>query len=121
MRPTLEHDRGHVLALQPRDRELQARMQEVSPVITRQTTMWRAWVGFNATHSCGLLLFGAIYGYLALVHSSVLFHSAFLLSLGLALLLGYVFIARKYFFRIPFRGVLLATLLYALGLIATWA
>ena len=52
--------------LLPRDRELQVRMQEVSPVITRQTTMWKAWVGFNASHSYGLILFGAVYGYLAL-------------------------------------------------------
>jgi hypothetical protein len=103
--------------LLPRDRELQARMQEVSPVITRQTTMWKAWVGFNASHSCGLILFGAVYGYLALAHSDFLFQSLFLLSLGLILLLAYVFLARKYFFRIPFRGVLLATFLYGLALI----
>ena len=111
----------HGPKLLPRDRELQARMQEVALVITRQTTMWKAWVGFNATHSYGLILFGAVYGYLALLHSSFLFQSVFLLSLGLALLLGYVLIAKKYFFRIPFRGVLLATSLYVLALIAAWA
>src|SRR5215208_914299 len=106
--------------LLPRDPELQMRMQEVSPVITRQTTMWKAWVGFDASHSCGLILFGAVYGYLALVHSAFLFRSGFLLSLGLILLFAYVFLARKYFFRIPFRGVLLATFLYVLALILNW-
>jgi hypothetical protein len=35
--------------LLPRDGELQKRMSEVSPVITRETTMWRAWIGFKAT------------------------------------------------------------------------
>ena len=35
--------------------------------------MWRAWVGFNATHSLGLILFGALYGYLATRHSAWLF------------------------------------------------
>ena len=69
--------------LRPRDRELQTRMQEVSPVITRQTTMWKAWIGFNASHSYGLILFGAMYGYLALAHHEFLFQSVFLLSLGL--------------------------------------
>ena len=29
-------------------------MMTVSPVISRETTMWRVWVGFNATHSFGL-------------------------------------------------------------------
>ena len=96
-------------------------MQEVSPVITRQTTMWKAWVGINATHSYGLILFGAVYGYLALAYSSFLLQSVFLLLLGLTLLLGYVFVARKYFFRIPLRGVIVATMLYVLALIITWA
>jgi len=102
----------------PRDRELQARMQEVSPVITRQTTMWKAWVGFNASHSFGAILFGAVYGYLALAHSAFLFQSTFLLSLGLVLLFGYVILAKRYWFSIPFRGILLAAFLYALALIS---
>jgi hypothetical protein len=103
--------------LLPRDRELQARMQEVSPVITRQTTMWKAWIGFNASHSFGLILFGAVYGYLALAHGDLLFGSVFLLSLGFVLLLGYTFLAARYFFRIPFQGVVLATVLYALAVV----
>jgi hypothetical protein len=103
--------------LLPRDPALQSRMQEVSPVITRQTTMWKAWIGFNASHACGLILFGAVYGYLALVHGALLLQSAFLLSLGLVLLLGYVFLAKKYFFRIPFQGVLLATAFYVCALV----
>jgi hypothetical protein len=105
--------------LLPRDRDLRARMQEVSPVITRETTMWKAWVGFNASHShsYSLILFGAVYGYLAVVHGDFLFQSVFLLSLGLILLLGYVFLAKRYFFRIPLWGVLLATVLYALALL----
>ena len=63
--------------LHPRDPDLMARMMAVSPVITRETTMWRAWVGFNATHSFGLILFGALYGYLAIRDSAWLFHSRF--------------------------------------------
>ena len=107
--------------LLPRDRDLRARMQEVSPVITRETTMWKAWVGFNASHSSSLILFGAVYGYLAVAHSDFLFQSVFLLSLGLILLFGYVFLAKRYFFRIPLWGVLLATVLYALALLVRWA
>src|SRR5688572_12148125 len=56
----------HGPKLSPRDPELQRRMQEVSPVITRQTTMWKAWIGFNASHGYGAVLFGAVYGYLSL-------------------------------------------------------
>jgi hypothetical protein len=111
----------HGSNLLPRDRELQARMQEVSPVITRETTMWKAWVGFNASHSYGAILFGAVYGYLSLAHSAFLFQSTFLLALGLLLLFGYVFLGKRYWFSIPFRGILLATTLYVLALLASWA
>lgn len=107
--------------LLPRDRELHARMQEVSPVITRETTMWKAWVGFNASHSYGAILFGAVYGYLSLAHSAFLFQSTFLLALGLLLLLGYAFLGKRYWFSIPFRCILLATTLYVLALLINWA
>ena len=79
--------------------------------------MWKGWIGFNATHSFGLILFGAVYGYLALVHSDFLFQSVFLIVLGLIVLFGYAFLARRYFFRTPLQGILLAVLLYGLALI----
>ena len=46
--------------LTPRDPALQISMSQISPVITKQTTMWRCWVGFNASHSMGLVLFGFV-------------------------------------------------------------
>ena len=103
--------------LLPRDSELQTRMKDVSPVITKQTTMWKAWIGFNASHSYGLILFGVIYGYLALAHSDFLFQSVFLIVLGLIVLFGYFLLARSYFFRTPLLGILLALILYGLALI----
>src|SRR6476620_9251556 len=111
----------HGPKLLPRDRELQTRMQEVSPVITRETTMWKAWVGFNASHSYGALLFGSVYGYLALAHGGFLFQSWFLLSLGLLALVGYAFLGKLYWFSVPYRGILLATALYAGALVIAGA
>ena len=82
----------HGPKLLPRDPSLQSAMQAVSPQITRQTTMWRAWLGFNASHSTGAMLFGLVYGYLALWQSALLFSSWFLCAVGLIHLLGYVWI-----------------------------
>lgn len=107
--------------LHPRDPALRQRLMEVSPVITRETSMWNAWVGFNASHSFGAILFGLIYAYLALAHGDLLFDSPFLLSLGLALLCGYVYLGWRYWFRVPFRGIVLATLFYLLALVGHWA
>jgi hypothetical protein len=107
--------------LHPRDAALQARLKEVSPIITRETTMWKAWIGFNASHSYGAILFGLVYGYLALAHSSFLLQSTFLLLLGLLLLAGYAFLGKVYWFSVPFRGIVLSTALYVAALIVGWA
>ena len=107
--------------LHPRDPELRARLEQVPLVLTRQTTMWKAWIGFNASHSYGALLFGAIYGYLALVHAAFLFQSWFLLWLGLLALVAYAFLAKRYWFSVPFRGILLAIAFYTGALVAAVA
>lgn len=107
--------------LHPRDDALKARMQEVAPVITRETTMWRTWIGFNASHSFGAIFFGLVYAYLPLAHPRMFFESPFLLAVGLALLAGYVALGRLYWFSVPFRGVVTATVLYVLGLVVHFA
>src|SRR5262245_14328375 len=88
--------------LTPRDPALQAAMSQVSPVITRETTMWKAWIGFNTTHSMAAMLFGLIYGYLAIAHGELLFRSPFLVAVGLATVGGFVILSKLYFFCIPF-------------------
>jgi hypothetical protein len=106
--------------LRPRDADLETRMKEISPVISRETTMWKAWVGFNASHAYGAILFGLAYGYLALVHGAFLLESAFLLLLGLVLLAGYAVLGRLYWFSVPFRGILAAAACYIAALTIRW-
>lgn len=103
--------------LHPRDVEFEARMREVTPVLTRQTSMWKAWVGFNASHSFGAILFGLVYGYLALLHSAFLLQSSYLLGLGLLLLAGYVFLGWRFWFSVPFRSIVVATICYVAALV----
>ncbi len=107
--------------LWPRDAALVQRMQEVSPVITRQTTVWRAALGFHASHSSGAILFGVLYLFLAFEPSHLLFSSGFLLCLGLAYLAVMVVLAKLYWFGVPFRGLALAAALYAVGIVAVVA
>lgn len=111
----------HGLKLTPRDAALQARMQEVSPVLTRDTTMWKAWIGFNASHSMGAMLFGLVYGYLAIEQAALVFHSTFLAVLGLVFLLGYALLGKRYWFRIPFGGVLISLACYITAYGVAWA
>ena len=107
--------------LTPRDPALQVSMSQISPVITKETTMWRGFVGFSASHSMGLILFGLIYGFLAIAHSRLLFQSPFLLIVGLAMLGGYFALAKVYFFSRPFIGVSISLACYVASIVASWA
>ncbi|MCU7645716.1 LIC_13387 family protein [Pseudomonas piscis] len=100
---------------QPRDPALAERMRAVAPVISAQTSLWRAWIGFNASHSLGAMLFGLVYGYLAWLHPELLHQAPGLLYLGLAFLAGLWVLAVRYWFRIPLLGISLALLLFAVG------
>ena len=106
--------------LKPRDPVLEERLKAVSPVITRETTMWKAWIGFNASHSYGAILFGAIYGYLALAHRDFLFGSGYLAAVGALLLGGYVVLGKLYWFSVPLRGIIIASILYVAGFALAW-
>ncbi len=102
--------------LAPRDPALQASMNRISPLLTKETTMWRCWMGFNATHSMGLILFGLIYGYLALAHDQLLFRSPFLLLVGLVMLACLIVVCRLYFFRAPLIGVSISFVFYVVSI-----
>lgn len=104
-------------AFLPRDPALRAAMQATSPRITADTTMWRCWIGFNASHSLGAMLFGLVWGWLALQQPALLFGSLYLRGLGLALLSAFLVLAYRYWFRIPLAGIALALACYAAALV----
>lgn len=98
--------------LRPRDPALKARMREVSPGITRQTSMWDCWIGFNISHSMAAMLFGLIYGYLAMAHGGLLFSSPYLLTVGFLTLSGLFVTAKAYWFSSPLIGISLSLACY---------
>ncbi|MGB8420566.1 LIC_13387 family protein [Paraburkholderia sp.] len=102
--------------LTPRDPALQISMSQISPVISKQTTMWRAWVGFNVSHSMGAILFGLVFGFLALAHGQLLFRSPFLLVVGLAMLGAYAVLGKIYWFSAPFTGICISLACYVAGI-----
>jgi hypothetical protein len=96
----------------PRDPALGEQMKQVAPDISRQTTMWLAWIGFNASHSLGSMLFGLVYGYLALTQYQFLAQAKFHLVLGVLFPARLVLLAKRFWFSIPFFGTRSATVLF---------
>ncbi|MFY2765059.1 LIC_13387 family protein [Arenimonas sp. MALMAid1274] len=104
--------------LLPRDPSLLDAMQRAPLSLTAETTVWRAWVGFNASHGLGLVLFALVFAYLAMAQPQVLFASNFLLAVGFAMLLCLLVLARVYWFSIPTAGMAACVLCFAASIAA---
>lgn len=96
---------------EPHDEALKEQLQKVTLRITRETTFWQAWIGFNASHSTGAMFFGFVLiasawvpvsdgSYLMAVWVAASIHSGY-----------YTWLARTYWFRVPFAGTALASIL----------
>jgi len=93
--------------------KLESEMKNATPVLTRRTTMWNAWIGFNASHSLGAIYFGLV-NFLFAQNDLELFRNVpALLWLDLAFLLFFLFLGIKYWFRIPLTGIIISTLCFA--------
>jgi hypothetical protein len=92
-----------------RDAATSAAMKATTPVLTKRTSLWNAWIGFNASHGLGVLLFGATYLLLAVGHMSLLRESPALTWLPVAGGAAYLALARRYWFRNPLIGIAIAT------------
>jgi hypothetical protein len=68
----------------------------------------------------GFILFGLVFGYLALVHGQHLFQSPFLLVVELAMLVGLVVLCEVYFFRLPLTGVCISLGCYLASIALSW-
>lgn len=106
--------------LEPRDDAVGRQLRQVSPVLTSETSMWKAWVGFNASHSLGAMLFAAFYTYLSIFELSFLLSSKFLIVLSLVTLASYLVLAHRYWFTIPFRGIALSTAMFVAGYLVAY-
>ena len=77
--------------------------------------MWKAWIGFNAILSLGLMLFGLLYGYLAVFEFAVLQQSPFLLLVGFIFLTSLVVVWKRYTYYLPVVVFAISLVLYGVG------
>jgi hypothetical protein len=95
--------------LVPDDPAVSAAMASSHLRLTRgRTTMWQAWVGFNFSHSLGIVLFGALSITTGTIIATVAVPALVLLLL-FAIGLIYVWIGVLYWFRIPIAGAAVGT------------
>jgi hypothetical protein len=91
-----------------RDEIVNKWMETSSPVLTKQTSMWKAWIGFNASHSTGAIYIGLFNLFMAVQYWEVVKDPVFL-SLNSLTVLFYLWLAKKFWFSTPFAGILISS------------
>lgn len=101
--------------LVPKDPAVSDAMADSIVRMAPATTMWRAWVGFNLSHSLGAVVFGLIYLLLAVLEFDVLLLRPVFVYLAVMIGAAYVTMSVKYWFIVPTVGAGLGTLCFLLG------
>jgi hypothetical protein len=100
--------------LSSRSKVVNELMKTSTPVLTPTISMWNAWVGFNASHSSGAIYIGLINLFVAIQYP-IMLSSPIYLCLNLATVLFYLWLAKTYWFSIPFTGILLSACCYLIS------
>jgi hypothetical protein len=108
--PRQPHERK---ALSPSDPNMAESMARERVLLTSRVNMWQGWVGFNLSHSLGIVLFGVLVVLVGRTSASFQYNAAVLLPFAVAVCLAYLGIGLAYFFRTPIIGTCLALLLFS--------
>ena len=99
---------AHAKGLSPRDPAVRDAMAHDTILLTRRTTVWLAWVGFNLSHSLGLLLIGVVVVLIGRTSASFQAQAAVFLPLAVLVSATYLVLGVRYWFRTPIIGISLA-------------
>lgn len=96
----------------PKSETAEVEMKNTHPRLTKDTTMWKAWIGFNASHSAGAMFFGIVNIVLASQYFSILQNSLFLLFINILFVGFFLFLGKAYWFGVPFFGILITLICF---------
>ena len=103
---------AHAKGLSPRDPAVRDAMAHDTILLTRRTTVWLAWVGFNLSHSLGLLLVGLVVVLIGRTSASFQAQAAVFLPLAVVVSATYVVLGVRYWFKTPILGISLASVCF---------
>jgi hypothetical protein len=99
------------------DPDVTKAMMSTSPILTKETTVWDAWIGFNVSHSLGAILVAAVYIPIAINNLTVIEESLWFTLLPVVFGLCYMALAKYYWFKIPFVGISISTICFVIAAI----
>lgn len=111
-------DNRHPTFIVPRSIKLIRDMQAEPLRVTSETDMWRAWIGFNISHSIAVLLVGIGTLYLVWVYPQWVVSDILMLWASPVLAWVFVILSRCFWFSKPFQGTLVSAVLLTAAAIA---
>ena len=99
------------------DSDITETMKTNSIILTKETTIWNAWIGFNASHSFGALLLGLFYIPLVFNHWAVVTDTVWFSFLPCLVGISYLVLAKRYWFKTPLIGISIATFCFIVSFI----
>ncbi len=105
----------------PRDPELRAAMQKSAIAFHPKVNLWQAWLGFNLTHSLGIILFGGAFLYIGIFHSLLFSQSPLLQGCSILVSAAYLVISLNFFFSTPAIGSGIAMACFVLAAALSYA
>jgi hypothetical protein len=101
--------------LSPRDAAFRRSMTEQTLLLTRSTNLWLTWVGFNLSHSLGVVLFGVVVLLVGWSPAAFEAHWRFFVPLAIVVAGAYLAIGWRYWFRTPIIGLAVSTVCFLLA------
>lgn len=98
-----------------RNPKLRLEMKVSYPMISKDMTMWNAWISFNATHSVAAIFIGVINFYLALRHFHLLLQDHFFFLFSIAAMGFIVWLSIRYWFNTIRIGVAVVFVCYLMS------
>lgn len=104
----------------PRDAELLAAMQHSAVGLDPKINLWNAWMGFNFSHSLGLLMFGGAFLYIGILYPSVFSESKVLQVCCILIPAIYVILSLKFWFVNPAVFLGISTVCFILAIVLSY-
>lgn len=101
----------------PYDPAVRTGMQATTMRISRSTSLWNAWTGFNASHSLGAMVFALFVLLLAGLHMDFVRSAPLFAWLAAANALAWLAVGLRYWFRIPTTGLALSSACFLIAAI----
>jgi len=108
-------DLGNPRSFTPVDAALRLAMQRSAIALHPRINLWQAWLGFNLSHSLGLLMFGGAFLYIGIRHSSLFAQSVPLQGCAILISAAYLVMSLQFWYSRPAIGWGIATACFVLA------